>query len=559
MPKYNLPIGNSDFKDVRQSGLYYIDKSLLIEELMASSKGDKVVLLPRPRRFGKTLNLSMLHYFFDCTENNAELFNGLAITQSTAWQYQGQYPVLFLTLKDCKAPSWQRMQFKLADAIGYMCEPYRFLLQEGVLHPHEQTQLTALLNRTAPIDYLENSLKVLTNILYRYYQKQVVVLVDEYDSPLIEAYNQGYYPETLATVRNMLSEALKDNKYLVKGVITGILRVAKESIFSGLNNLVVGTVLDRYCNRWFGLSPDEVKQALGHFELASHYADIEAWYNGYLFGGQAVYNPWSIISYLRRPDKGFVPHWVNTSDNKIIGQLLGSAHNGTIQKIEALIQGQTVEATLEEHTVFADLEQAREESLLSFLVFSGYLKAQFLRQEIDLMYYRLEIPNVEVLSVYKLLLRPYLELPATKDISLTMLQNLLAGQTEALEAALQRYVLAAFSYYDVAEPQAERIYHGFMLGVLAFLHTTHQVLSNRETGLGRADMLLLPREAADNRAYVLEFKQAPTPEQLEATATAALQQISNKRYPTLIHDAGKTQTHHYAIAFCGKQLTVKSK
>ena len=421
-----------------------------------------------------------------------------------------------------------------------------------------EEQFLALVSLKANTSTAACSLKLMTKVLHRFHQKQVIVLLDEYDSPLIDAYHHGFYRETLNMVRNMLSEAFKDNSYVAKGVISGILRVAKESIFIGLNNLATSTVLDQDYSQWFGLSPAEVQQALADFEMANHYPEVEAWYNGYLFGGRPTYNPWSIISYLRSPEKGLVPHWVNTSSNELISQLLTKADNRTIQKIEALIQGQTVTTWLQEHTVFTDLDRANDTTLLSFLVFSGYIKAHFLKQEGRDRWFTVEVPNQEVLWLYETILGNNLSAQYSREGATELLQHLLAGRTEEFAHALQLYVISAFSYFDVSEPQAERIYHGFMLGVLAFLHTTHQVLSNRETGLGRAEMLLMPRKTDNPRAYVLEFKQAPSANQLDATAEAGLRQITNKLYHTHIKNQGKTQITLYAIAFYGKQLAVKS-
>ncbi len=550
-----LPIGISDFKDLRQKQRYYVDKTLLAEELMDDSAS--VILLPRPRRFGKTLNLSMLRYFFNCAEDNAHLFNGLAITHSPAWaQHHGQYPVLYLTLKDCKALSWQQVQYKLAKAIGNMCAPYRHLLTEGVLHPHEQGQLEALLNLTANLSQLESSMQMLGEVLHRHYNKQVVMLIDEYDSPLIEAYQYNYYDPMRNTLRNLLSAALKDNAHLAKGVVTGILRVAKESLFSGLNNLKTATVLKKAYHNKFGFTNAEVQAMLNHFNLSTHYQPVEQWYNGYNFGGTAIYNPWSIVSFIDEAEEGPQPFWVNTSSNELIAQQFNRASAGALQKLDQLVQGISVESPVSEHTVFSDLERGNESTLFSFLLFSGYLKAELARTDNSQTWYRLSIPNVEVARVYNTLFRSYLNDPLGVDTSHNLLQELLHGAANAFATQLQHYVIEAFSYFDFAGQQPERVYHGFMLGLVAYLHDTHQISSNRETGLGRADMLIVPRDDNDAQGYVLEFKRAASPEAVEATATEALQQIKNKQYTTQLRQQGKTRMHQYAIAFYGKTLAV---
>ncbi len=552
-----LPIGFSDFKDLRTSNRYYIDKSLFINELMAD--GAKVVLLPRPRRFGKTLNLSMLRYFFDCTENQTHLFQGLAITKTAAWPlHQGQYPVLFLSFKELKLDSFESNIKIFRRHLLREADKHQYLLQSTQLSQYDKASFKGLFEET-DADLLTDSLLLLTKLLFQHHGKPVVLLLDEYDTPLINAYSNGWYNTMVTFMRNLLSAAFKDNQYLAKGVITGILRVAKESIFSGLNNIRTYTVAHQAYNTQFGLTATEVQQALASYGLAGHYAAVEAWYHGYLFGGTPIYNPWSIVNYLAAPAEGLQPYWVNTSNNDLIASMLASADNHTLQQIELIVQGQPVETRLNEHTVFADLDRAEATTLLTFLVFSGYLKAQLARQDDYHNYYQLALPNKEVKSVYSTILEEFLTAPISASASHELIQYLLMGQADAFTKTLQQYILAAFSYFDVAEPQAERVYHGFMLGVLALLHTTHQILSNRETGLGRADMLLMPRSANDNRAYVLEFKQAPGPEKLPATAQNALNQISNQRYTTLMTDQGKTQLLHYGIAFSGKQVYVALK
>ncbi len=555
MPRPALPIGVSDFKDLRQSGHFYVDKSLFIEELMTD--GARVVLLPRPRRFGKTLNLSMLKYFFDCTGTYTALFHGLAITQTAAWQHHQQHPVISFSFKGLKRATYQKNYDLFQEQFQVMAEAHAYLLDSNQLSARDKDRLALLLSREVPEALLTEGFALLSRYLYQHHQQKVVVLLDEYDTPLIYAHTGGYYADMIDLMRSVLSAALKDNEFLAKGVVTGILRIAKESIFSGLNNLYTGTVLQQAYNNWFGLAPEEVQAALGAFGMAANYPDIEAWYNGYLFGNSPMYNPWSIISYLRNPEEGLKAHWVNTSSNDFVGELLGKAGDAAIKKIEAILQGQPVETPLKEHTVFAELDRPKDATLLSFLVFSGYLKASYTRQVNATKFYKVSIPNLEVQSLYSELLGNYLSTPDADTTGQPMLRHLLNGQVDELQSKLQQYIISAFSHYDVAEPQAERVYHGFMLGVLAYLHPTHFVLSNRETGLGRADMLLIPRKKTDSQAYILEFKQAPHPDQLNEVAQAALQQINHKQYQAYINDHGKTKIYHYAIAFYGKLVTVK--
>jgi len=566
MTKLKLPLGKDDFKNLRESQRYYVDKSLLIEEVVEDA--NDVIILPRPRRFGKTLSLSMLRYFFDCVpeagadaNSYAALFEGLSITQTPTWTaHQGKYPVLLLNLKDCKAPTWERMQKELANAIWRMCVPHKYLLHagKGTWEETEKNDFQAVLEKRAPLEVIEQSILLLSTLLERYHEKKVIVLIDEYDSPLIHAYQRGYYEPIRDTLRQLLSQGLKSNKALSKGVITGILRVAKESIFSGLNNPTTATVLSHKYSNQFGFTPQELKDMLAYYKMEGHYAGIEQWYNGYLFGGQQIYNPWSILAYLDNPADGLKPYWVNTSENSLTTEQLERASDDTIQKLEMLVQGQAVETPLYEHVVFSELHQnPSTPTLFSFLVFSGYLKATLAGQRRRTQYYRVQIPNEEVLYTYEMVFGQYLE--KTLDLTTTeeMLQSLLAGEVPLFTRWLQKYVITAFSHHDVGSPVPEKVYHGFMLGVLAFLFPTHQISSNRETGLGRADMLIIPRDAADERGYVLEFKQAPSHEALETTAQEALAQVAEKDYTTQLRDHGKTEHHHLGIAFWGKELAVR--
>ncbi|HAA11067.1 MAG TPA: AAA family ATPase [Cytophagales bacterium] len=554
MNKPTIALGQSDFENLREGGHFYVDKSLLIEEVIQDT--NPVVLLPRPRRFGKTLNLSMLHYFFDNQRDYSGLFTGLAITKSPAWEHQGKYPVVMVSFRSCKGPNWEAMQHQLAKAISAMVEPHLYLLKkDGLWRGNKREKFEALLDREAPKHVLQDSLLFITQLLEEYHGIAPILLLDEYDTPLIEAYNRGYYAEARDTIQILFGDALKDNKALGKAIITGILRVAKESLFSGLNNLTVATVLDEGYADKFGFTPEEVKKGLEAQGLPEHYEDVDTWYNGYRFGKHQIYNPWSILNYLQKPTQGFRPYWVNTSENSLLIRQFEQASFSTITQLEKLMQGEVLESELKDHTVFQDLERPKAMTLMTFLVFSGYLYASFDRQEETKYYYQLRIPNKEVLAVYQTIFERYFEQTLDTQPTQEMLEGLLNGNIALFERYLKGYVLEAFSYYDLADDAPEKIYHAFMMGTLGYLFPTHKITSNREVGLGRADMLLIPKDADDRRGYVLEFKRAERAESLKATAQEALEQIEQRQYTAELL-AEKRQVYAVGIAFFGKQVAL---
>ncbi|MGL5356572.1 MAG: AAA family ATPase [Cetobacterium sp.] len=379
MVKKKLPVGIDDFKEIIINDYYFIDKSMLIDELL--NKKSKVTLLPRPRRFGKTLNMSMLDYFFNIEDKeiNEALFTGLAISKTDKMKYLGEYPVIYISLKDIKVNNWELCLEKISALIQKEYKKYGLILEEKR-------------------DALENSLLNLSEYLYKKYKKNVIILIDEYDTPLVTAHSQGYYDEAIFFFRNFLSAGLKGNPHLELSVLTGILRIAKESIFSGLNNLTVSTILDNKYEH-FGLTENEVESALKYYELDYELEEVKKWYNGYKFGEKLVYNPWSIINCIN--DRELNPYWINTSDNALIKQLLAKNDKKVFEELELIFKGEVIWETISENIIFDDLNNIN--TIWSLMLFSGYLTYEKMRISpiTELKSYSLKIPNAEIKSFFR--------------------------------------------------------------------------------------------------------------------------------------------------------------
>jgi hypothetical protein len=443
-----LPVGLSDFKRVIEDNYYYVDKSLLIKELM--DQGAVAMLIPRPRRFGKTLNLSMLRCFFEKTaEDTSHLFRHLKIWQSGEeyTSQQGKYPVIYLTFKDIKESNWTSALEKIKRLIQEEFLRHNYLRNENALEAEEQEYFETIANLTATSSAYEDSLKRLSRYLARHHQQQVILLIDEYDTPIQAGYVNGYYKEVVGFMRNFLSGGLKDNPHLAKGVLTGIMRVAKESIFSGLNNLDVFTLLNHNFSDKFGLTEDEVKRLLEDLGASERYAEAKTWYNGYCFGSHIIYNPWSIINYAGKLDEGFKPYWANTSDNAIIEQLLTRGGTELKSELESLIKGGTIEKPIEENIIFRDIER-KDHLLWSFLLFSGYLKYVGKRTANKRMLFSLQIPNLEVGYIYDHLVQGWLEARLENKKLEMMLKALLGGDMETFEELFAEMVKNSFSFLD---------------------------------------------------------------------------------------------------------------
>ncbi|MCI0690970.1 ATP-binding protein [candidate division KSB1 bacterium] len=555
-----LPVGLSDFKQVIEKNYYYVDKSLLIKELM--EQGAVAMLIPRPRRFGKTLNLSMLRCFFEKTESDtSHLFRHLKIWQ-TGEEYtsrQGKYPVIYLTFKDIKEPNWASALEKIKRLVQEEFLRHKYLRNEKALETEEQEYFDGIANLTASQNTYEDSLKKLCSYLARYHHQQVILLIDEYDTPIQAGYVNGYYAEVVGFMRNFLSGGLKDNPHLEKGVLTGILRVAKESIFSGLNNLGVFTLLRSEFSTAFGLTEAEVEQALRDFQLADQYENIRNWYNGYIFGDQITYNPWSIINYLNSADKEFRPYWANTSDNAVIEQLLTRGGTELKSELESLIQGEKIEKPIEENIIFRDIEK-KDNLLWSFLLFGGYLKYVEKRTLNKKMLLGLQIPNLEVSYIYDHLVEGWFEARLENEKLEMMLKALIDGDMETFEEFFAELVANSFSFWDAGGRNAEKVYQAFAIGLLVWLSGRYEVKSNRESGYGRYDVMLIPRDPCA-AGIIIEFKKVNTKrsETKDSAFVKAFQQIENKGYAAELQQRGIQQIRKLAIVFKGKQVWVKEQ
>ncbi len=476
---HKLPIGVSDFFELRDNDYYYIDKSLFIQQII--NRSSKVILLPRPRRFGKTLNLSMLRYFFEKRpESLAHLFKGLAIEQDThAMQHQGQYPVIFLSFKDCKEETLEQCLEEIRFLLKEMYLEYQAFLYPGLTQDEKQYCDKIAKEQGSLIDW-QKALKVLMRLLHRQTGKGVIVLLDEYDTPIHAGQQYGYYEQIVLFMRNMLSGALKDNADLEKGVVTGILRIAKESIFSGLNNLDVLSLLRPEFQDCFGFTEPEIEPLISDFSL-TELEILKRWYNGYLFGNRVIYNPWSVLSFLASIDKQPRPYWINTGSDALLREMITYSDPGFQSQIETLLSGGTIQTALNENIVLRDLTQD-ERNIWSLLVFSGYLKpVNMIFQGLHPIY-ELAIPNLEVQAFYEDTLQMWVQQTVGHQQLQALLRSLIQTDWKTFGKQLKDMVLSVLSYHDTAGQEPERVYHAFVLGLLTNLSDRYHIRSNRESG-----------------------------------------------------------------------------
>ncbi|MDM8521263.1 AAA family ATPase [Anaerolineales bacterium HSG6] len=562
-----LLIGQSDFKFFIQDNGYYVDKSLFIQEVIET--GYMVLLLPRPRRFGKTLNLSMLRYFFEKSETNqagpeqrrnADLFTGLAIRESPLFEeHQGRYPVIFLTFKDQKADTWPSLLRLLSSLIRAEFWRHRYLLEADILGGPEKRYFQMILDGKAKAEDYSQALRYLSSFLYRFHNERVVILIDEYDTPIQSGYLNNYYEPVLTFMRNLLSGGLKDNEYLKKGVLTGILRVAKESIFSSLNNPGVFTVLNKKFADVFGFTEVEVQAMLADYTMSDSYEEVSTWYDGYLFGGQTIYNPWSLLNYMVNQE-GAKPYWLNTGSTDLIDRLMTRSGSELRGELEQLLAGQTVTRPIYDSIVMRDLGR-RDNLLWSFLLFSGYLTVV---EQVDMVQYKLRIPNYELVHIYQDLIRIWFEEKVKLPQLETMLTALEQGDVYLFERMLRIIVTEVMSYHDLSG-SPEKVYQALVLGMLVWLAPKYEIRTNREAGYGRYDMMFKPKPVpppegnVQQTGIILEFKRVDDDQKPETVLEDALQQIKDKAYTTELQAAGVTDILQIAVAFRGKKMWLKYK
>ncbi len=561
-----LPIGISNFSELIKEHYTFVDKSPMIADVIR--EGAKVSLITRPRRFGKTLNLSMLHHFFASQvlgQPTEGLFNNLTISKdAVSMEYQGQYPVIFFSFKDIKEGDFEGVKTKLAVSIKELYSQYPELMSSESLLPSQRADIQSFLDKTGNLAEMAYAFKMLCEFLYRHYQKPVLLLIDEYDTPIHAAYLNGYYSEMAEFMRGLLGAALKDNSYLYKAVVTGILRVSSESLFSGLNNIKVHTVLDNRYSRYFGFTGEEVADLLKtpglDQQTAQSSGQIRTWYNGYQFGTATVYNPWSIINYLEE-EASVRSYWVNTSDNNLLKQLLARADGRFKQQLGQLVQNHSIEQKIDPNIVFGDLKKSAT-ALWSLLLFSGYLTASESRYDDEgTVTCRLHIPNQEVQGLYKRHIKEWFSDTMGSEGYEHFLKCLVTGNIGEFEIRLEEYLRESASLFDEGQYHPEKFYHGLVLGLIAGLKETHLIHSNRESGYGRYDVAVLPRETApadQHLGILLEFKSVKDEGQLKEAARAALQQIDRQRYQTELEQHKVEKIIKIGLAFSGKRMAMMS-
>nr|VFJ43759.1 MAG: PD-(D/E)XK nuclease superfamily protein [Candidatus Kentron sp. FW] len=562
------PIGLSDFPRLIRDEYAYVDKSLLVRSVLDSPA--QVLLLPRPRRFGKTLNLSMLQAFFDRDKpEHADLFRGLAIEQAGVeyLAHRGRYPVVFLTLKDVKSLDWENCLGHLRGLItAEYLRHHDTLADNNVLMRQERALFDGICDGTATEQSAyENSLKNLLTWLERATGERVILLIDEYDTPIHAGYQSGFYEEIISFMRNWLSGALKDHTSLEKGVLTGILRVARESIFSGLNNLEVPGILKAgpFADK-FGFTEPEVEKLLDDSTLSEKLPEAREWYNGYLFGETVIYNPWSVLNFIHEQPAPAAAHWVNTSSNDLVRDLLESGGEEVWEDLEALLAGGSVECEVTEDLPMRDL-RGDPDAIWSLLLFSGYLKPVEVREDESEPDYLLAIPNREVSVLYRRIVRHWLTRHLRSKYLNRLLDALVAGNVPDFAEHLQTLVLGMLSYHDTAggkDKMPEVVYQSFVLGLLANLGDRYRIRSNIESGLGRADILMSPLGTGQQggaRGIVMEFKRLGENEEMEEQLQAALAQIEEKQYPATLRAEGCGEVLELAIVFDGKRLAVRER
>ena len=540
-----IPIGVDDFKEIISNDFYYVDKTKSIEDIL--SDGSKVKLFTRPRRFGKTLNMSTLKHFFDIqnANENRKLFNGLDIEKSEYISEHGKYPVIFISMKGIKATTWLASLFAIKGLIAELYNEFEFI--RDILNKAELEKFDKIWLKKDDGEY-ENALKNLTAFLYKYYKKEVILLIDEYDNPLITAHKYDYYDDALPFFKVFYGEALKTNPYLKMGVMTGIIRVIKAGIFSDLNNLSVYSILNDFYSDFFGFTQDEVKKALKDFNIEYELSDVKAWYDGYKFGNSDVYNPWSILKFLQF--KKLIPYWIDTSDNYLINKISKNATSDTMEALQALFSSESVEENINGNSDLSIL--FGEEEIWELLLFSGYLTIDKKIGEDYENVYTLRLPNREVKEFFK---QKFIDVNFGESLFRNTMEALKKSKIDNFEKYLQNIILKSTSYNDTKN---EDFYHGLILGMTLYLDRDYYIASNRESGLGRYDVIIEPKNK-NNRGFILEFKVAKSEKELEKVSEEAIEQIINKKYDTSLEERGIRNITLLGIAFFGKILKVSYK
>ncbi|MBQ7498685.1 MAG: AAA family ATPase [Selenomonas sp.] len=553
---YVMPVGVDDFRQVREE-YYYVDKTDFIQALIDGHS--KVTLITRPRRFGKTLAMSMLYYFFTMEDAgaNRNLFKGCKIEAAGEkyMKHQGTKPTIFLSLKDIKQVDFTRMMRSFSSLMQDLYALHSYLLDSDCLNEYDREYFHSIVTRQADSVDLQLSLKKLTVWLQRYHQKAVLLLIDEYDAPIQYAFDHDYYDEAIEFMRNYLSSALKSNSSLDFAVITGVLRIAKESIFSSLNNLEIASVVSGRYQSAMGFDYHEIEQVATDFNCPQKLEEIKDWYDGYNFSGQEIYNPWSVINYILHNCQPAL-YWLNTSGNTILNDLLKHIDKKQEKELYTLLRGDSITARIDESIIYTDISKSRN-ALYTMLLTTGYLTPVSQPSLTGFtLSARLRIPNQEIRAVYAKEILERIESMDGQPNLLSMMDNLLSGNAEEFSARLNEYLETLASYYDTAN--RENFYHGFLLGLLALLLPDYTVRSNRESGYGRFDIAIFPNRKHQN-GVIMEFKVAESEAALPKMAEAALTQIESMDYMAEFRNKGITPVWQYGIAFCGKKSHIEAK
>ena len=552
-----LPVGISDYARA-QAGYYYVDKTLFIKEIL--DRRPLVTLFTRPRRFGKTLNMDMLKAFFEVSETDTSVW----FTDKAIWKcgeeyraHQGIYPVIFLSFKDVKYDTWEMTVSKIRLLLQAEFGRHSELRDSPHLQKYEKDAYDRIVNGRADEVEMSASLEMLSRMLDEHYGTAPVIIIDEYDTPIEEGYSKDFYDEIIGFMRRFFSGAFKDNKHLTFGFLTGILRIAQESLFSGLNNLTVDTVMDREYSAYFGFTPAEVRKMLQYYRRTDKEEELKEWYDGYIFGDTEIYNPWSVINYVA---KGCLPqtYWVNTGKNEILEEVLRISSTEIEEKLEGLLTGKRAIARIDQNVVYRSLTE--DPSIIySLLAVAGYLKVSKKVLQGDGTYLcEVEIPNREIGAVYKseILSHMFHIGIVSRSIADQIGESVYLGDSEKFQRALEQYMEEAMSFYDAG---AEGFYHGLVLGLIAILDDSYRIRSNRESGDGRFDICLYPRNAG-RPGILMEFKwkKGMNDDALSSYAEEALSQIDDKRYDAELIADGYTEILKFGIAFSGKKTKVKS-
>ena len=554
MRKKAVPVGIEDFERIINEDYYYVDKTMLIEELLVNRA--PVTLFTRPQRFGKTLNMSMLKYFFDVKnkEENKKLFENLKVSNSEYMSEQGKYPVIFVSLKDLKADTWEECLKRLKLFIFDLYAEFEYIREK--MNEWDKRKFEKVLYEKEDADYIM-SLKFLADSLYKYYGEKVIILIDEYDAPIINAFDKGYYNEAINFFQTFYSSALKTNNSLKYGVLTGITRIIKEGIFSGLNNLKVDTILNKKYSEYFGLLESEVIEMLDYFGMKYKIEEVKEWYNGYLFGESEVYNPWSIVNYI---DNGEIKaYWANVSGNTLLENMLDHAGESVYDDLKRFTDGESIEKYISDGTTIKSLLN-NDDEIWQVLLYSGYLTKDEKQKEIDVTseytdVYNLRIPNKEIRKYFgNMFLNRFFGTEVKTNILMKALEN---GDIKKFEKTLGEIMINMLSHFDL-DKEMEKIYQVFMIGLVGFLMGKYEIISNDESGYGRYDLAMIPIKS-NEKAYLMEFKISKTKKGMEERAQKALKQIDEKKYDTKLKARGIKNILKIGVAFYGKEVKVVFK